>query len=118
MIFSTLLLNKNSWDLSIDALGNIAMDSTSYAVAQDVASAVKTIQGELYYDTSQGIPYPTLVWGKNYVPQLVQSLIEAAAKSVPGVVQTQATLELSTSRQLTGAVRIINENGQTLNAHF
>lgn len=117
MIFSTLLLSK-AWDLTVDDAGNIAMDSTSYAVAQDVASACRTIRGELFYDTSVGIPYRELVWGQTYVPQLVKTLIEDAAKTVPGVVQALATISLQKDRVLTGDVRVIDENGQALNATF
>lgn len=118
MILGTILLNKNTWDLTVDALGNIASDFTSYAVAQDVASAVRTVRGEAYYNILLGIPYPTLVWGVNYVPQLVKSLIESEAKTVPGVVEAQATLSLNHQRVLSGAIRVIDENGVALNARF
>lgn len=118
MILSTLKLDPQTWDLTVDALGDIAVDSTSYAVAQDVASAVQTVQGELYFDTTQGIPYRTQVWGQNYVPQLVKAFIEKAALTVPGVKEALATIDLSKSRVLTGDIRVIDENGEALNAHF
>ncbi len=118
MIYDTLKLTQ-SWDLTVDGLGNIASATGSEAVAQDVASACRTVQGELFYDTSIGVPYPTLVWGKTFVPQLVRSLLEDAAKTVPGVVQAQATIALdSRSRILSGDVSVIDENGQALNATF
>jgi hypothetical protein len=118
MILGTVLLNKTTWDLMIDGLGNIASDNTSYAVAQDVASAVRTVRGEVFYDETLGIPYPTLVWGQNYVPQLVKALIEDAAKTVPGVVLAEATLSLSHQRILSGDIKVIDENGVLLNANF
>jgi hypothetical protein len=111
MIFSTLLLDKQTWDLTTDAFGNIAMDSTRYAIAQDVASAVKTVQGELFYDTSVGIPYYDQVLGQNFVPQLVKALFEQAALTVPGVVEAEATIFLSDTRELTGKIVVIDENG-------
>lgn len=117
MIFSTLLLS-DAWDLTVDAAGDIAMDSTSYAVAQDVASVCRTVRGELFYDTTIGVPYRELVWGQNYVPQLVKALIEEAAKTVPGVVQAQATITLQPNRHLTGDIKVIDENGEALNATF
>ena len=117
-MYSTLKLNPKTWDLTVNAYGDIAQDGTSYAVAQDVGSAVKTVQGELYFDKTIGIPYPTLVWGQIYVPQLVQALIEQAALTVPGTVQSSATLTLDLGRNLTGKVKVIDELGQTLNAHF
>lgn len=119
MMFSTLKLNPNTWDLTVDGLGNIASDATSYAIAQDVASAVRTVQGELFYDTTQGIPYFLSVLGQNFSPQLFQAYAEQAALSVPGVVKAQAVLgALSSNRKLTGTVSVIDELGTSLNAHF
>jgi len=56
-LLNTLLLDQTAWDLVIDSNGNIAMASPPYSLAQDVASAIKLFQGELWYDTSKGIPY-------------------------------------------------------------
>ena len=53
----TLLLDLTNWDLVLDVNGNIAIARPPYALAQDAASAVKTFQGECYYDTTLGIPY-------------------------------------------------------------
>lgn len=111
MIFSTLLLNKKTWDLTTDALGNIAMDSTRYAIAQDVASAIKTVIGELFFDTNIGIPYYEQVFGQNYIPQLVKAQMEQAALTVPGVVEATATVVLDDTRELTGNVVVIDEDG-------
>lgn len=118
MMYSTLKLDSN-WDLTVDALGNIASDDTSYAVAQDVASAVRTVRGELFYDVQQGVPYFASVLGQNFSPQLFQAYVEQAALSVPGVTQAQASLEPVTAlRALAGRVRIIDELGESLNATF
>ena len=118
MIYSTIQLNKNTNDLTVDSMGNIAMLSGADAVAQDVASAVKTFQGELFYDTTLGIPYFSQVLGQNYNPPLVKAYVEQAALTVPGVVQALATLVLDRNRKLSGTVEVIDEIGQTLNAHF
>lgn len=124
MIYSTLKLSS-AWDLMVDGLGNIAVQDASAplnaaaAVAQDVASIVRTVQGELYYDTTQGIPYFTSILGQNFSPQLFQAFAAQAALSVPGVQQVQVNLDSVTSlRSLTGSVKVIDENGQTSNAHF
>lgn len=118
-MFSTLKLNPDTWDLTVDGLGNIATDATSYAIAQDVASAVRTFQGELFYSTSQGIPYFLSVLGQTFSPQLFQAFAEQAALAVPGVVTAKAALgDLSANRTLTGSVSVIDELGTSLNAHF
>ena len=40
--YSTLLLDPDTWDLTVDNNGNIAVAAPPYAVAQDVASAIRT----------------------------------------------------------------------------
>ena len=45
---NTLYLDPQSWDLVLDAAGNIAMAKDPYAKAQDVASACRLFSGELY----------------------------------------------------------------------
>lgn len=123
MIYETLKLDS-SWDLTSDSLGNIAtistdtIESSAAAAAQDVASAVRTIQGELYYDTPQGIPYFLSVLGQNFSAQLFQAYAEQAALSVPGVDQAVATLNDVVNRQLTGTIEFIDENGTAMSAHF
>ena len=53
----TLLLDTVTWDLAVDALGNIAMASDPYAQAQDAASNIRTFAGEVYFNTTLGVPY-------------------------------------------------------------
>jgi hypothetical protein len=51
------LLDRSTWDLVLDASGNIAVASAPYALAQDAASAIRLLAGELWYDTAQWVPY-------------------------------------------------------------
>jgi hypothetical protein len=53
---TTLLLDRAIWDLSLDANGNIAIATGPYAIAQDVASAVR--RGELRHNTTKGVTAP------------------------------------------------------------
>ena len=52
--YSTLLLDQTEWDLVLDASGNIALASPPYALAQDVASAVRTFLDRNSRATSAG----------------------------------------------------------------
>jgi len=65
--FKTLLLDRTVWDLVLDSNGDIALASPPYALEQDVASAVRLFLGELWYDTTKGIPYLKKFLG-NYRP--------------------------------------------------
>lgn len=52
----TLLLDRATWDLAVDAQGNIAVADVPYATAQDVSSAVREFRGECWYNTALGLP--------------------------------------------------------------
>ena len=60
---STLYLTPK-WDLCVDNSGNIALATEPYALAQDVASAIKLFKGELWYDAQKGVPYFEKILGK------------------------------------------------------
>ena len=70
----TLLLDVAAWDLVQDALGNIAVATEPYSLAQDAASAIKTFLGECYLDTTYGIAYG-LILGRNYPLHIVQDFL-------------------------------------------
>jgi hypothetical protein len=109
----TLLLDQAAWDLVVDARGNIAVASNPYSLAQDSASAIRTWQGESYWDTSIGIPYRTKIFGSNLpLPLLKQALIEAAL-TVPEVVAAQVFVSGIEQRTLAGQVQIVSSSGQT-----
>lgn len=108
-----------TWDLLVDNRGNIALATGAAAVAQDVASAVQTYQGECWFDTTQGLPYFTSLLGQSYNAPLFAALYSQAARTVPGVVLAQTTFTgLNSARKLTGTVSVIDTTGQALNAHF
>ena len=108
-----------AWDLMLDASGNIAVQAGSAAVAQDVASAVQTYQGECWFDTSQGLPYFTQILGQAVNVSLFAALYDQAALAVPGVVKAQTTFTaVAAARKLSGVVAIIDTYGQSINAHF
>ncbi len=111
MMFSTLLLDQSAWDLVIDSAGNIAMARPPYALAQDVASAVRLFRDELWYDPVSGIPYFENVLGHFPPVTLMTGYIERAALTVPGVVKAQCIIQTFTTRELTGQIKFIDEAG-------
>jgi hypothetical protein len=110
---NTLLLNTANWDLTVTSSGDIAMATEPYAIAQDVASALKLFQGELYYDTTQGVPYFEQILGKYPPAQYLKAQFVLAAMTVPGVASAKAFLTGFSNRQLSGQVQITDANGQT-----
>jgi hypothetical protein len=92
---TTLLLDAAIWDLVMDASRNIALAAPPYAVAQDVASAARTFFGEVYYDTTIGVPYFAQILGQTPPVPVFEAYEVAAALTVPGVVSATCVIESS-----------------------
>ncbi len=118
MAHNTLLLDQQAWDLVLDVNGNIALAARPYAIAQDVASAIKLFLGELWYDTTQGIPYFEDVLGKLPPPSLLLQLIQNAALSVPNVVSAQCVIQSFSERKVTGQVQFTDDSGTSTVVQF
>jgi hypothetical protein len=123
----TLLLDQTNWDLVADASRNIAVASDPYSQAQDAASAIRLFSGELYYDTTQGVPYwdrPPQTMNKGrilgFAPPVnyMRSKFITAAMTVPGVTLARCFIASIVSRLVKGQVQITNENGETSAVSF
>lgn len=114
----TLLLDVNTWDLVVDADNNIAAADVPYSQAQDAASMIKLFQGELYYDTTKGVPYWTSVLGFDPPSQLLKTYFNQAALVVPGVTAARTFITGLAGRLLTGQVQITNTTDATAIAAF
>lgn len=110
---NTLLLDNASWDLTVDAAGNIAMASPPYAVAQDVASAIRTFLGDCYYDQTQGVPYFQTILGKSPPLSVFRAAMVSAALTVPSVTSAQCIIESFADRKVTGQVIFTTSDGTT-----
>ena len=115
---NTLLLDLTNWDLVLDTSGNIAMASNPYAIAQDVASAVKLFLGELWYDQTKGIPYWQQILGKNPPAAIYKAAVEKAALTVPEVVKAQCIGLALNGREFTGTIEVIDLTGNSQNVSF
>lgn len=115
---NTLLLDRTAWDLVLDSGGNIARAEPPYALAQDVASAVRLFLGELWFDTAKGVPYFEDILGQLPPPSLLTGLIEKAALSVPGVVSAQCIIDAIDAREVRGQIQFIDEMGAVNGVNF
>ena len=115
---NTLLLDRTTWDLCLDASGDIAMASEPYSLAQDSASAIRLFQGEYIYDTTIGIPYFEQVLGQNPPINLLKTLMVQAAESVPDVGGATVYFSSVANGQVSGQVQITSSNGDTSIASF
>lgn len=114
----TLLLAVDTWDLVIDSSRNIALAKAPYALAQDVASAIRTFLAEVWYDTTLGVPYFSQILGDTPPAAVFQEYMIQAALTVPGVVSAVCVLESFTDRTITGQVQFKDTNGSTGTVSF
>lgn len=108
----SLLLDTVAWDLVLDAKGNIAVCSDPYATAQDVACALRTFQGECYYDTTRGVDYFGQILGQQPSASTMKALFTAEAEKVDAVTSAVCFLAFDPStRQVTGQVQVQTASG-------
>lgn len=112
---NTLLLDQDLWDVTKDAAGNFALATAPYALAQDVASAIRTILGEVFYDDTLGIPWLDQVLGKTPALTLIKAYVVNAALAVPGVVNAICVITnfSPSTRELDGQLQFTDSAGNT-----
>jgi hypothetical protein len=113
--YSTLLLDVGTWDLTLDASGNIALAAPPYALAQDVASACRTVLGEVYYDDTLGVDYFGQLFGQTPPIAVFQEQFVSQALTVPGVVLATCNIESysAATRETVGQVVFTDVNNTT-----
>lgn len=116
--YNTMLLDQTAWDLVLDANGDIALAAPPYAIAQDVASAVRLFLGELWYDQTQGVAYWTEILGQLPPAPLLIEMINQVALTVPGVVSVQTVITSFTKRTVTGNIQFVDVNNETTTVKF
>lgn len=115
---STMLLDASAWDPVLDANGNIALAAPPYSLAQDAASAIKTFLGEVYFDTTIGIPWLTQILGQRPSLALLKAYLVQAAETVPGVAAAQVFISSADNRTVIGQVQVTSTSGTTSAANF
>lgn len=117
----TLALDTAAWDLSCDAYGNwrTVGDATPQTdltgpgmrLAQDVATQCLSWRGEVYYDTTQGVPYDTIL-GAAPNMTVVNDAFNREALKTAGCVQAVANFTFSSkTRGVTGVLAVTDFAG-------
>lgn len=115
---ATLLLDPETWDLTLDASGNVAVAQAPYALAQDASSACRLFRGELWYDTTQGINYSGNILGFQAPISLLRADLIAAAETVPDVTAAKVFVTAIIDRRVVGQVQVFDSSGNLLAANF
>lgn len=114
----TLLLDQETWDLTLTTSGDIAVASNPYALAQDAASECRYFTGDDYYDTTHGIPYWRDVLGQKPQLTLIRSYLLDAALLVPEVVSAAVYFSSFENRELSGQVQVTDVDGNITAGSF
>ena len=109
----TLLLDSQ-WDLTLDGGGDIATAVDAYAVAQNVANAVRLFTDDAYFDADRGIPHFDIELGHRPPMGVLRTRILRAARTVEGV--ADASIEFDRDeRTLGGEITLTLTTGETVN---
>ncbi|MFV4845148.1 hypothetical protein ACNJKD_01580 [Edwardsiella tarda] len=112
MTYRTMKLDTETWDLTLDGSGNLAIASGGEAVAQDVASACLVFSGECYYDNTLGIPWKQDVLGKSPSSGFIATKMQAEAKKLPIVDQAICSVFTDRkTRQTRGTLLVTDKDG-------
>lgn len=112
----TLLLDAQ-WDITTDAGGNIATVSDAYAIAQNVANAVRLFTNDAYFNADRGIPHFQIELGHKPPYSILRTRILQAARAVEGVADATVTFDRD-ERKLGGEILLTLTDGTTANVEF
>lgn len=112
MTAHTLYLQPDSWDITLDSSGKIARSTQAYAIAQNVANAVRLFTGEAFFAMDEGIPHFDIELGKTRPAlSVLRARMREAALNVEGVLDAQITLDDVQERKLTGEILLTVADG-------
>lgn len=112
MTAHTLYLQPDSWDITLDSSGRIARSTQAYAIAQNVANAVRLFTGEAFFAQDEGIPHFDIELGKTRPAlSVLRARMREAALNVEGVLDAQITLDDVQDRKLTGEILLTVADG-------
>lgn len=112
MTAHTLYLQPDTWDITLDSSGRIARSTQAYAIAQNVANAVRLFTGEAFFAQDEGIPHFDIELGKTRPAlSVLRARMREAALNVKGVLDAQITLDDVQERKLTGEILLTVADG-------
>lgn len=112
------LLLDAQWDLTLDDGGNIATCQDAYAIAQNVANAVRLFTNDAYFDADKGIPHFDIELGHVPPYAVLRSRIIEAARSVEGVASAEVNFTDPDERVLGGEILLTLTQGETASVEF
>lgn len=101
----TLYLTPDNWDITLDSSGRLQTSAAAYAIAQNVANAVRLFTNEAFFATDEGIPHFDIELGYTRPAlSVLRARMREAALNVDGVLDAQINLDGVKDRRLTGEI--------------
>lgn len=101
----TLYLTFDNWDITLDSSGRLQTSANAYAIAQNVANAVRLFTGEAFFAMDEGIPHFEIELGYTRPAlSVLRARIREAALNVEGVLDAAVNLDGVRDRKLTGEI--------------
>ena len=108
----TLYLTPDNWDITLDSSGRLQTSANAYAIAQNVANAVRLFTNEAFFAMDEGIPHFDIELGKTRPAlSVLRARMREAALNVKGVLDAQITLDDVQERKLTGEILLTVADG-------
>ena len=101
----TLYLTPDNWDITLDSSGRLQTSANAYAIAQNVANAVRLFTGEAFFAMDEGIPHFEIELGfTRPALSVLRARIREAALNVEGVLDAAVNLDGVRDRKLPGEI--------------
>jgi hypothetical protein len=101
----TLYLTPDNWDITLDSSGRLQTSAAAYAIAQNVANAVRLFTNEAFFAMDEGIPHFEIELGYTRPAlSVLRARIREAALNVDGVLDAAVNLDGVRDRKLTGEI--------------
>ena len=101
----TLYLTPDNWDITLDSSGRLQTSAAAYAIAQNVANAVRLFTNEAFFAQDEGIPHFEIELGDpRPALSVLRARIREAALNVEGVLDAAVNLDGVQDRRLTGEI--------------
>lgn len=101
----TLYLTPDNWDITLDSSGRLQTSANAYAIAQNVANAVRLFTNEAFFAMDEGIPHFEIELGYTRPAlSVLRARIREAALNVEGVLDAAVNLDGVRNRKLTGEI--------------
>lgn len=101
--FDTISLDAETWDVAVVG-GSFVVIKDAFAVAQDMQSAIRLVQGEYIYNSLAGVPYLS-IFGQTTSLPVLKADIAGSAATIPGTSNVVCFIEAVQDRLVSGQVQ-------------